>query len=333
MKLLVMGGAGYIGAIAAKQLVAAGHEVTVLDSLARGYREAVPAGARFVQADLLDQPRLTEIVGEGYDAVLHFAGLIIVPESVSHPVRYYRAIVGGTMNLLDAMRAAGVRRLIYSSSAAVYGVPDRMPITEETPTIALSPYGAAKLTVDQMLGFEATAHGLAAISMRYFNPVGASGDQGESHEPETHLVPLLLQAAAGQRPSATLYGTDYDTPDGTCIRDYIHVEDLARAHLLALATAQPGEHRIYNLGNGAGFSNRQVIEAVRRVTGRDVQVVEAPRRPGDLALLIASSQRARDELGWVPEKPELDTMIADAWEWMRQHPHGYTASGEGKGEA
>lgn len=323
VKLLVTGGAGYIGSVAATQLLAAGHEVTVLDSLTRGFREAVPAGARFIQADLLDQPQLTAIVGEGYDAVLHFAGLIVVPESVSHPERYYRVIVGGTMNLLDAMRTAGVQRLIFSSTAAVYGVPDRMPITEETPTIALSPYGAAKLAVDQMLGFEAAAHGLSACSMRYFNVAGASGAQGERHEPETHLIPLVLQAAAGQRPSVTLFGTDYDTPDGTCVRDYIHVEDLARAHVLALAAMRPGVHRVYNLGNGAGFSNRQVIEAVRRVTGRDFAVQEAPRRAGDLGILIASSQRARDELGWVPQKPDLDSMIADAWEWMQRYPDGF----------
>lgn len=323
MKLLVTGGAGYIGSVAAGQLLAAGHEVTVLDSLARGYRAAVPAGARFIQADLLDVARLGEVVGEGYDAVLHFAGLIVVPESVSFPERYYHVIFGGTMNLLDAMRAAGVRRLIFSSTAAVYGVPDRMPITEETPTIALSPYGAAKLAVDGMLGFEAAAHGLAACSMRYFNVAGASGEQGEDHEPETHLIPLVLRAAAGERPSVTLYGTDYDTPDGTCVRDYIHVEDLARAHVLALGKMRPGEHRVYNLGNGAGYSNREVIEAVRRVTGRDVAVEEAPRRAGDLGILIASSQRARDELGWVPQKPELEQMIGDAWDWMRRHPHGF----------
>ncbi len=219
MKLLVTGGAGYIGGVAAKQLLAAGHNVAVLDNLAKGHRQAVPADARFIQADLLDAPRLAEIVGEGYDAVLHFAGLIVVPESVSFPERYYRASVGGTMNLLDAMRAAGVRRLIFSSTAAVYGVPDRMPITEETATIALSPYGAAKLAVDQMLAFEAAAHGLAAVSMRYFNVAGASGEQGEAHDPETHLIPLVLQAAAGARPSVALYGTDYDTPDGSCVRD------------------------------------------------------------------------------------------------------------------
>ncbi|HEY7832464.1 MAG TPA: UDP-glucose 4-epimerase GalE, partial [Ktedonobacterales bacterium] len=283
----------------------------------------VPADARFIQADLLDAPRLAEIVGEGYDAVLHFAGLIVVPESVSFPERYYRAIMSGTMNLLDAMRAAGVRRLIFSSTAAVYGVPDRMPITEETATIALSPYGAAKLAVDQMLAFEAAAHGLAAVSMRYFNVAGASGEQGEAHDPETHLIPLVLQAAAGARPSVALYGTDYDTPDGSCVRDYIHVDDLARAHVLALSAMRPGTHRVYNLGNGAGFSNREVIEAARRVTGRAILAVESPRRAGDLATLIASSQRARDELGWVPEKPGLDTMIADAWEWMGRHPHGF----------
>lgn len=322
MKLLVTGGAGYIGSVTAKQLLGAGHEVTVLDNLAKGHRAAVPEGARFIQADLLDAARLGEMVGEGYDGVLHFAALIVVPESVSFPERYYRTIVGGTMNLLDAVRAAGVPRLIFSSTAAVYGRPDRMPITEETPTIGLSPYGAAKLTVDQMLGFEAAAHGLAAVSMRYFNVAGASGAQGEDHDPETHLIPLVLQAAAGRSAAVKLYGTNYDTPDGTAVRDYIHVEDLARAHVLALGKIAPGEHRVYNLGNGAGFSNREVIEAVRRVTGRAFWVEEAPRRAGDLPVLIASSERARTELGWTPAKPGLETMIADAWEWMQRHPRG-----------
>ena len=319
VKVLVTGGAGYIGSVTTSQLLAAGHSVTVLDNLSRGHRWALADGARFLEADLLDAPNVNAIVGEGYDGVLHFAALSLVGESVEQPERYYRNNVVGTLNLLDAMRAAAVPRLVFSSSAATYGEPAHMPILETTPPQPTSPYGASKLATDQLIGFTCRAHGLAAASLRYFNVAGASGRFGELHTPETHLIPIVLQVAAGQRHAVQIYGTDYATPDGTAVRDYIHVEDLARAHLLALGAVRASEHRIYNLGTGAGYSVRQVIEAARGITGHPIPTVDAPRRAGDPPVLMASSERARSELGWSPQKPELETMIADAWQWMRGH--------------
>lgn len=313
MNTLVVGGAGYIGSIVTAHLLAAGHDVTVADNLSKGHRWAVPDGARFVELDLLDRDAVPRTVTAAFDAVLHFAALSLVGESVAEPARYFRTNVAGTINLLDAMRAAGVRRLVFSSTAAVYGDPEEVPITEDAATRPTNPYGASKLAVDHAIGFEAAATALGAVSLRYFNVAGASGALGELHDPETHLIPLVLQAAAGARPEVRIFGTDYPTPDGTAVRDYIHVDDLARAHLLALdAAAEPG-HRIYNLGNGAGFSVREVIDAARAVTGRDIPAVETDRRAGDPAVLVASSDRIRAELGWVPEKPALETMIADAW--------------------
>ena len=324
MKLLVTGGAGYIGSIVAAQLQDAGHEVTVLDSLERGHAAAIPAGTRHVQVDLLDAPAVERTLAEGYDAVLHFAALALVAESVAHPERYHRGNFVGTLNLLDAMRAAGVKRLVFSSTCAVYGEPDEVPMPETLPASPVNAYGASKLAVDRMISDECRAHGLGAVSLRYFNVAGASGELGEDHEPETHLIPLVLQAAAGRREHVSVFGTDYPTPDGTAVRDYIHIEDLGEAHILGLERAtNPGEHRIYNLGNGTGFSVRQVIEAARAVTGREIPVREEPRRPGDPAALVASSQRIRDELGWVPRKPEIETMIADAWAWFQARPQGY----------
>jgi UDP-glucose 4-epimerase len=317
MNLLVCGGAGYIGSVVAARLLEEGHAVTVADSLVTGHEEAVPEGARFVPVDLLGG-ELGNLLEQGFDAVLHFAALSIVPESVAHPTRYFRANVGGTVALLDAMRAAGVERLVFSSTAAVYGEPDEVPIPETAETRPTNPYGASKLAVDQALRFEADANGLGAVSLRYFNVAGAYGCHGERHDPETHLIPLVLRAAAGESDGVKIFGTDYPTPDGTAIRDYIHVEDLADAHILALeATRDPG-HRIYNLGNGAGFSVRQVVETAREVTGREIPVHESPRRAGDPAVLVASSERIRSELGWVPRKPELAAMVADAWEFARR---------------
>ncbi len=326
MKLLVTGGAGYIGSVVALQLLKAGHEVTVLDNLSKGHEEAVPEGAEFVRADLLDAERLAETLAGGYDGVLHFAALSLVGESVEHPERYYRANVVGTLNLLDAMRDTGVPRLVFSSTAAVYGEPDEVPIPETAPNRPTNPYGGAKLAADQLIGFHTKAHGLKATSIRYFNVAGASGTLGEDHEPETHLIPVVLSAALGERENIKIFGTDYPTPNGTSVRDYIHVEDLGRAHLLALEAAdeaQTGEHRVYNLGNGSGFSVREVIEAAREVTGRSIQAVEAPRRAGDPAALVASSKKIREDLGWKPEKPSLEAMISDAWDWMQRHPRGY----------
>ncbi len=323
MKVLVTGGAGYIGSVMAAHLLEAGHEVTVFDNLSKGHSEAVPEGAQFVEGNLLNEEVLQRTLNAGFDGVLHFAALSLVGESVEQPERYYRNNVCGTLNLLDAMRAARVPRLVFSSTAAVYGEPEEIPILEKAVTRPTNPYGGSKIAVDQMIGFEAAAHELAAVSLRYFNVAGASGQWGEDHHPETHLIPIVLQAAAGERPSVQIYGTDYATRDGTAIRDYIHVEDLVRAHMLALDNVQAGKHQIYNLGNGAGFSVREVIETARKVTGRPIQAVDAPRRAGDPPVLIASSKKIQDELGWHPLKAELSTMVADAWEWRQAHPRGY----------
>ncbi len=323
-RILVTGGAGYIGSVCAAELVRDGHEVVVVDNLARGHRSAIPAGAEHADVDLLDAPALAAAVADARpEAVMHFAALALVGESVRHPEHYWRTNVGGTLNLLDAMRAAGVERLVFSSTCACYGVPDEVPISEDAPTRPANPYGASKLAVDQMIGEHCAAHGLSAISLRYFNVAGASGEQGEDHDPETHLIPNVLRAALGVLEHVEVFGADYGTPDGTAVRDYIHVEDLAQAHLLALNAARGGEHRILNLGNGNGFSVREVVEAGRRVTGLEIAARDAPRRPGDPPVLVAASQRIRDELGWEPRKPELDTMIADAWTWAQAHPDGY----------
>jgi UDP-glucose 4-epimerase len=323
VKLLVTGGAGYIGSVVAHQLVEAGHETVVFDNLFKGHEGAVPEGCRFVRGDLLDGRGVRAVLAEGFEGVLHFAALSLVGESVEQPERYYRNNVCGTLNLLEAMAEAGAERLVFSSTATVYGEPEKVPIPETSPTLPTNPYGASKLAVDHLIGAVAEARGLMATSLRYFNVAGASDRFGEAHDPETHLIPLVLQAAAGTRDSIKIFGTDYPTRDGTAVRDYIHVEDLGRAHLLALEAAKPGEHRVYNLGNGAGFSVREVIEAARRVTGRRIEAVESPRRPGDPPALVASSDGIRSELGWKPEKPELEAMISDAWSWMRTHPNGY----------
>jgi UDP-glucose 4-epimerase len=323
LRLLVTGGAGYVGSVVAHQLLETGHETVVLDNLGKGHAAAVPEGAGFVEGDLLDPGRTRDVLSEGFDGVLHFAALSLVGESVEQPERYYRNNVCGTLNLLEAMGEAGVSRLVFSSTAAVYGEPEEVPIPETARTSPTNPYGASKLAVDHMIRAVAEARGLVATSLRYFNVAGASGRFGEDHHPETHLIPLVLRAAFGTRDSVRIFGTDYPTRDGTAVRDYIHVEDLGRAHLLALEAAGPGEHRVYNLGNGAGFSVREVVEAARSVTGRKIEAVEAPRRAGDPAVLVASSDRIRAELGWKPEKPELEAMISDAWDWMRSHPNGY----------
>jgi len=328
LKLLVTGGAGYIGSVVASKLVEAGHETAILDNLSKGHRRAVPDGASMIQCDLLDSERIHGVLAGGFDGVLHFAALSLVGESVEQPERYYRNNVCGTLNLLEAMRESGARRLVFSSTAAVYGEPKEIPISESSPTAPTNPYGASKLAVDYLIGAFAKAHGLAATSLRYFNVAGASGRYGEAHDPETHLIPLVLEAAAGRRDSVKIFGTDYSTRNGTAVRDYIHVEDLARAHLLALEAAETGEHRVYNLGNGAGFSVREVIEAARGVTGRRIEAVESERRAGDPPVLVASSGRIREELGWEPEKPGLEDMISDAWKWMQDHPNGYEQGAE-----
>jgi UDP-glucose 4-epimerase len=317
VRLLVTGGAGYIGGVVALHLLRAGHQVTVLDDLSTGHADSVPDGAAFVPGDLVETAGPVLADGDPYDGVLHFAAKAVVGESVEHPERYWRTNVGGTLALLDAMRANAVPRLVFSSTAATYGEPDEVPIVETAPTRPTNPYGATKLAVDMMITSEARAHGLGAVSLRYFNVAGASGPQGERHSPETHIVPIALQVVAGQRATFAVNGTDYPTPDGTCIRDYVHVDDLAEAHLLALAGVAAGEHRIYNLGNGAGFSVLDVVEAVRRVTGHPMPTEVGPRRPGDPAVLVASSAKIREELGWTPRKPTVDEMVADAWTFVQ----------------
>jgi UDP-glucose 4-epimerase len=323
VKLLVTGGAGYIGSIVAKQLLEAGHEVVVLDSLERGHRAAVPPQARLVTIDLLDREGLADVLAEGFDGVLHLAALALVAESVSHPERYYRTNVGGTLNLLEAMHAGGATRLVFSSTCAVYGQPDEVPVAEHAATRPESPYGASKLAVDRMIGDFSVAHGIGAVSLRYFNVAGASGDLGEDHYPETHLIPNVLRAATGTNPFVEIFGTDYPTPDGTAVRDYIHVEDLATAHLLALERTRAGEHQILNLGNGAGFSVREVIAAVEAVTGLEIPTREAARRPGDPPMLFAASDKIRTELDWEPRKPGLEAIVADAWSFAKARPRGY----------
>jgi UDP-glucose 4-epimerase len=324
VKLLVTGGAGYIGSIVGRQLLGAGHEVVVFDNLERGHREAVAAEMRLVVADLADRDALGELLREGFDGVLHFAALALVGESVAHPERYYRTNVGGTLNLLEAMRDGEVERLVFSSTCAVYGQPEEVPIRETAPPRPTNAYGASKLAVDHMIGDFCTAYGLGAVSLRYFNVAGASDGAGEDHDPETHLIPNILRAALGINRTVEIFGTDYPTPDGTAIRDYIHIEDLADAHLLALDGVRGGEHRIFNLGNGSGFSVREVIAATHEVTGAEIEVVEAPRRPGDPPMLVAASEKIREELGWKPRKPQLTEMVGDAWAFAQAHPRGYS---------
>ncbi|WP_447039263.1 UDP-glucose 4-epimerase GalE [Streptomyces sp. DSM 118878] len=314
-KYLVTGGAGYVGSVVAQHLIEAGHEVTVLDNLSTGFREGVPAGAAFIEGDIRDAAKWLD---SSYDAVLHFAAFSQVGESVAKPEKYWDNNVGGTMALLAAMRDADVRRLVFSSTAATYGEPVSTPITETDPTAPTSPYGASKLAVDHMITGEATAHGLAAVSLRYFNVAGAYGSCGERHDPESHLIPLVLQVAQGRREAISVFGDDYPTDDGTCVRDYIHVADLAEAHLLAVDAATPGEHLICNLGNGNGFSVRQVIETVRQVTGHPIPEVSAPRRDGDPAVLVASAATAREKLGWHPSRADLAGIVADAWAFAQR---------------
>ena len=325
MKLLVTGGAGYIGSIVAAKLVAAGHDVTVLDDLSTGRAEAVPRDATFVYGTLRDDAKLA--LGDGTDAVLHFAAKSLVGESHVNPAKYWAANLGGTLALLEAMRIAGTKRLVFSSTSAVYGEPESVPITEAAPTRPTNPYGASKLAVDTTLTEHARIYGVGAVSLRYFNVAGAfrAADGhwlGDEHDPEAHLFPNILGirgvvAAGGVRGAMTIHGDDYPTPDGTCIRDYIHVSDLADAHLLALGACEPGQHMVYNLGNEAGFSVRQVIEMCGQVTGFDIPAVPGPRRPGDPSKLIASSARIHADIGWRPTR-DLRDMVADHWQFTQE---------------
>ena len=316
MKLLVTGGAGYVGSVCAKVLLEQGHEVVVVDDLSTGNADAVPDGARFVQADMVDAaPDL--LSDESFDGVLHFAAKSLVGESVVAPELYWHGNVVKTLQLLEAMRAAGTPRMVFSSTAATYGEPESVPITEDAPTRPTNAYGATKLAIDHAITSYAAAHGLAATSLRYFNVAGAYAGLGERHATETHLIPLVLQVASGKREEILVFGDDWPTPDGTCIRDYIHVRDLADAHVLALQTAQPGSHRIYNLGNGTGFSVREVIACCERVVGTPIAARDVERRAGDPAVLIASSDKAVTELGWQPKHTSLDEIVAAAWEFTQ----------------
>jgi UDP-glucose 4-epimerase len=315
VKLLVTGGAGYVGSVCAARLVEAGHEVVVVDDLTTGHADAVPEGARFVKADLADAA--ADLLAEGFDGVLHFAARSLVAESMREPAKYWSGNVLTSLRLLEAMRHTGTPRLVFSSTAAVYGQPEQVPIPESAATCPTNTYGASKLAIDHAITSYAGAYGLAAVSLRYFNVAGAYGSYGERHTTETHLIPLVLQVALGQREAIHVYGEDYPTEDGTCIRDYIHVNDLADAHLLALEHATEGTHRIYNLGSGTGFSVRQVIEACRSVTAHPIPAEVKGRRPGDPASLVASSERAQADLGWKPQHTALEEIVRDAWEFAR----------------
>ncbi|HUZ20582.1 MAG TPA: UDP-glucose 4-epimerase GalE [Acidimicrobiales bacterium] len=314
MRVLVTGGAGYIGSVVAARLLEEGHEVTVLDDLSTGHLDAVPERATFVEGRIQEAPPVLH--GGGFDGVVHLAASSLVAESIADPAKYEENNVIGTRLLLEAMREADVRTIVFSSSAAVYGEPPSVPIDEDAPTAPVNPYGASKLADDRELAAATRDRGLAAVSLRYFNVAGAYGRFGERHDPETHLIPLALQAAIGRRDGIVVYGEDYPTPDGTCIRDYIHVVDIADAHLLALDAARPGAHLVCNLGNGEGFSVREVLATVGEVTGRELRITAAARRAGDPAVLVASSERARRVLGWTPRRPALADMVGDAWQLL-----------------
>lgn len=317
MKLLVTGGAGYVGSVCAAVLLEAGHEVTIIDNFTTGNREAVPANARLVEGDVADVA--DEVLSEGgFDGVVHFAARSLVGESVEIPADYWEHNVVTSLKLLNAMRAHGVNNLVFSSTAATYGEPQQVPITEDMPTQPTNPYGASKLSIDYIITSFAKAYGLGATSLRYFNVAGAYGLIGENREVETHLIPLVLQVALGHRDKIFMFGDDYPTTDGTAVRDYIHIRDLAEAHLLALESNEPGTHRIYNLGSGDGYSVKQVIEMCREVTGHEIPAEIAPRRAGDPATLVASSEKIKAELGWNPTRTDLRTIVTDAWNFTKQ---------------
>lgn len=323
MRVLVTGGAGYIGSIVAEELLNAGEEVIVVDNLALGHRVAVPRDAAFEHGDLSDRAFLDRVFAVYRpDAVMHFAANSLVGESVAEPLLYFRNNVGGGLALLEATVAHGVGRFILSSTANLFAAPTRIPIAEDEPIVPGSPYGETKHILERMLLWLEATRGLRYASLRYFNAAGATETRGEDHRPETHLIPIVLQVALGKRDHVQIYGTDYPTRDGTCVRDYIHVVDLAQAHILALRALDRGSC-VYNLGNGRGFTVLEVIETARRVTGHPIPAVPGPRRPGDPSELVASSEKIARELGWKPRYPDLETIIRTAWEWHRRHPDGY----------
>ncbi|MCC7208465.1 MAG: UDP-glucose 4-epimerase GalE [Anaerolineae bacterium] len=333
MHILVTGGAGYIGSTTAALFLKAGHQVTIFDSLSRGHRPAIPEGARFVQGDLGDRGALNTLFQMGhFDAVAHFAALIEAGESMEKPALYFRANVAYSQGLLEAMLAHGVKRLVFSSTAAVYASKNA-PLDEGDPYGPANVYGETKLMIETMIRWHAKRDGLKYCILRYFNACGATLDdqgravRGEAHQPETHLIPLTLQVPLGQREAIRIFGTDYPTADGTCIRDYVHVLDLAQAHVLALDALDERREMVYNLGNGRGYSVREVIDTARAVTGHPIPAIEAPRRPGDGATLVASAEKINDELGWTPRYPDLHSIIESAWRWHNSHPKGYREDG------
>lgn len=327
MNVLVTGGAGYIGSVIVEALLGQGHGVVVLDNLYKGHRQAVTEPATLVIADLADQTAISSVLAEHQvDAVIHMAAHSLVGESMQHPTKYFRNNVINSLNLAEAMIDAEVKHLVFSSTAAVYGQPERVPILEDASLLPTNPYGESKLAFERQLAWLAQANGLKWIALRYFNASGATARLGEDHHPESHLIPIVLHVPLGKQERVTLFGTDYPTPDGTCIRDYIHVSDLAEAHILAIqALAGGAPSASYNLGNGTGYSNLQVIEAARQVTGHPIPVEEGPRRAGDPAALVASSARIRQELSWNPRYPDIEDIVESAWRWHRRYPNGYGA--------
>jgi UDP-glucose 4-epimerase len=321
MRIFVTGGAGYIGSVCSELLMDEGHEVAIFDNLIEGHRRALDSRAQFIQGDLADRSEIEAALSRSRpDAVMHFAAYALVPESMRDPSKYFRNNISNGLNLLDAMVAAGVQRIIFSSTCAIFGPPERIPIDETAIPRPISPYGESKLAFEKILRWYDQIYALKFISLRYFNAAGATENFGEDHRPETHLIPAVLKVALGQSPSVEIYGTDYETPDGTCIRDYIHIVDLARAHILALGASGSG---FYNLGTGGGSSVQEIIEVCRKITGRKIDTVEKPRRSGDPPRLIASSEKIKKELGWQPQFQSLDAIIESAWAWHQKFPHGY----------
>lgn len=326
MRVFVTGAAGYIGSVVTERLIGAGHTVVAFDSLETGNRAAIQTDATFVQGSVCDRAALVQALGDAEaDAVVHLAARSLVEESVVDPALYFEVNVGGGQNLLSAMRQTGIHRIVFSSTASVYGEPEYVPIDEQHPKAPMNPYGESKLQFERMLHWYGTAYGLKHVSLRYFNACGASERFGEARKKETHILPILFQAALGQRPTFSLFGDDYETPDGTCVRDYVHVVDIADAHLAALGAIDDLGVRCFNIGSGGGYSNRQIVDAVKRVTGTDFPVAMAPRRPGDPAQLMASNDLIREVLGWSPRFVEIEEMVRSAWDWSRRHPNGYAS--------
>jgi len=321
MKIFVVGGAGYIGSVCAELLLNEGHEVTIFDNLTEGHRRAVDSRASFIQGELTERAQIQAALSSTRpDGVMHFAANALVGESMRNPSKYFRNNVCNGLNLLDAIVTTGVRRIVFSSTCAIFGLPERLPIDETTPASPINPYGESKLAFEKVLRWYDQIHGLKFVSLRYFNAAGATQNFGEDHRQETHLIPNVLKVALGQKPNVEIYGTDYETPDGTCIRDYIHIVDLARAHILALGATNSA---LYNLGTGGGSSVREVIAACGKITGRNIATIEKPRRPGDPPRLIASSGKIKNELGWQPQFQSLEAIVESAWKWHEKFPRGY----------